>query len=107
MGSRLLGTRPEFLDFPENPYGKEQLPFSGEGRRVPKKSLALGQLLDRTSASLELLQSKRHFRDSPALARKDYLLLPLSIFGEIQEFGPCAIGPSPLARPNLLSTCAT
>ena len=26
---------------------------------------------------------------SSALARKDYLLLPLLIFGEIQEFGPC------------------
>ena len=34
-------------------------------------------------------KSKRHFLDSPAPARKDYLLLPVSIFGKIQEFGPC------------------
>ena len=41
LGSRLLGTRPEFLDFPENRQGKEQLVFPGEGRRVPKKCLSL------------------------------------------------------------------
>ena len=34
-----------------------------------------------TSATLGLPYSKRHFWDSPALARKDYLLLPLSISG--------------------------
>ena len=33
-------------------------------------------------------EPERHFWDSPTLARKDYLLLHLSIFGEIQEFGP-------------------
>ena len=43
-----------------------------------------------TGATLGLPQSKRHFWDSPGLARKDYLFLPLSIFEEIQEFGPCA-----------------
>ena len=35
LGSRLPRTRPEFLDFPENRSGKEQVVFSGEGRREP------------------------------------------------------------------------
>ena len=43
LGSRLPGTRPEFLDFPENRQGKEQVVFSGEGQRDPKISLALEQ----------------------------------------------------------------
>ena len=43
LGSRLPGTRPEFLDFPENRQGKEQAVFSGEGQRDPKISLALEQ----------------------------------------------------------------
>ena len=43
LGSRLPGTRPEFLFFPENREGKEQVVFLGLGRRVPKLSLALEQ----------------------------------------------------------------
>ena len=43
LGSRLPSTRPEFLDFAENRQGKEQIVFSGEGRRNPKLSLALEQ----------------------------------------------------------------
>ena len=52
LGSRLPGTRPEFLDFSENRQGKEQVVFSGEGRRVPKMSLALGQPQGCTGATL-------------------------------------------------------
>ena len=59
LGFRMPGTRPEGK--------KEQVGFSGEGRRVPKMS---------------------HFWVSPALARKDcLLLLPLSIFGESTNSG--------------------
>ena len=43
LGSGVPGTRPEFLDFPENRQGKEQVVFSGEGWRDPKLSLALEQ----------------------------------------------------------------
>ena len=43
LGSRLPGTRPNFLFLPENRYGKEQVVFSGRGRRDPKISFALKQ----------------------------------------------------------------
>ena len=69
--------------------GASSLARAGE---TPKVSLALEQpslAPVQPSRSLRLPWSKRHFWDSLALARKDYLLLPLSIFGEIQEFGPC------------------
>ena len=49
-------------------------------------SLALEQPQTCTGATLRLLQSKRHFRDSKALTPKDHLLLLLSILGKFRNF---------------------
>ena len=58
-----------------------------EGPGVSKMSLALEQPQTCTGASLGLLQSKRHFRDSRAFTPKDHLLLLLSIEGKFRNFG--------------------
>ena len=59
LGSPLTGTRPEFLDFPENREGKEQVVFSGEGRRDPKTTCSFPYRFSGKSRNSGRLPGKR------------------------------------------------
>ena len=87
LGSRLPGTRPEFLDFPENRQGKEQVVFSGEGQRDPKISLALEQ--PRLAPVQPWGCSRARDNFGTLRPRPKKTTCSLSIFREKQEFGPC------------------